>query len=257
MPDALSGIANYCFRWCERCPYTGHCTVFEMGARSGAENLRNRDLPRSFPALAGTYKDFLQRLGTQLQRDGIDLDVLESRPPLSMEELITHSRKVVLRYLQDSQWTRGLVRSANFDDPAVQAAHALNWYVITIGPKIQRSLKSRLESGNHPEDYFYADARRTAYLTLLCLSRSIAAITVVLECDIRPRVSLVNLAAEFVQLISSLRTIYPDVSLFSRPVWDDPAELVQQAAFYNGKPPLHPFQEGMWGYGGQRAPGGE
>src|SRR5688572_13257745 len=31
-PDLISGIYNYCDRWCERCPFTSRCLVFATEA---------------------------------------------------------------------------------------------------------------------------------------------------------------------------------------------------------------------------------
>ena len=30
-PNFISGIYNYCDRWCERCPFTARCMNFAMG----------------------------------------------------------------------------------------------------------------------------------------------------------------------------------------------------------------------------------
>ena len=30
-PDFISGIYNYCDRWCERCAFTSRCMNFAMG----------------------------------------------------------------------------------------------------------------------------------------------------------------------------------------------------------------------------------
>ncbi|PPK88164.1 hypothetical protein CLV84_1129 [Neolewinella xylanilytica] len=256
MTDQLSGIANYCFRWCERCPFTDRCGVYSLGRELGAEGRQQNTMPRAFPALSGSYADFLRRLEKQLMVDGVSLQELETDPPLPVAEIKSRSRSMVIEYLSASQWTRPLLQSANFDDPSVQAAHALNWYVVMLGPKVQRCLHSREETTEQGDGFFYEDARRTAYLTLLCLARATAAVTVLLERSVSPRSRLVGLVVQFIRLTESIRRVFPDVSLYPPPHWDQEPYLSEQLAFYGGVLPLHPFLEGMWRYGGERAPGG-
>jgi len=40
-PDLISGIYNYCDRWCERCPLTSRCLVF------ATEQVDQHDAPES------------------------------------------------------------------------------------------------------------------------------------------------------------------------------------------------------------------
>jgi hypothetical protein len=37
--DNISGIHNYCDRWCERCIYTSKCAVFESTSKLSSEQL--------------------------------------------------------------------------------------------------------------------------------------------------------------------------------------------------------------------------
>jgi len=45
-PDLISGIYNYCDRWCERCPLTSRCLVYateQVGHNGAIENHDNRN----------------------------------------------------------------------------------------------------------------------------------------------------------------------------------------------------------------------
>ena len=254
MAEQLSGIANYCFRWCERCPFTDRCGVYELGLQMGAEDPTRNELPRSFPAVSGSYRDFLARLDVQLALDGESVASLQREPTLTVQELNKRAKMLVLNHLKSSDWVLPLIRTADFSQPAVQAAHVLNYYTVVLGPKLQRALRSHEHSGRDPEDFYYADARHTAYLVLLILARTTAAVVVLLESSAGPRPVLLKQLREFLGFSGALRKLFPDVALFPRPFWDEEPWMTEQLAYFGGHPPLHPFREGIWSYGGGRAP---
>lgn len=253
MAEELAGIANYCFRWCERCPFTNRCGVYALGRQTGSEDLKPANLPRAFPALSGFYRTFLARLDRQLGPDGESVTSLEQKC-LTVEELKNRAKRWVVSHLNGSVWIMPLLRSADFTLPAVQAAHVFNFYTVVLGSKLQRVLRSHEICGDDSDDFHYVDARRTAYLVLLILARTTAALTVLLEKNAGPRDRLLTRVQEVSAFSASLRKLFPDVSLFARPYWDAEPWLSEQRAFYAGHPPLHPFREGLWSFHGSRAP---
>jgi len=42
-PDFISGIYNYCDRWCERCPFTARCLNYALG-RANHPDAASRDI---------------------------------------------------------------------------------------------------------------------------------------------------------------------------------------------------------------------
>ena len=254
MLDHLSGISNYCFRWCERCPFTRRCAVYSLGEQTA--DRQKFTLPAAFPALSGSYADFQRRLDLELQREGSSLLTIETEPALTTDQLSANCQNMVLDHLQASAWSQQWQQSEDFENPVVQAVHELNWYIILLGPKMQRALKSEEESADPRGDFYYFDARRTAYLVVVSLARVTAAVTVLLEHGIEPRQRLLELARRFLRLSVSLRSKLPDISLFPRPYWDHQPYRAEVVDFYGGKPPLNPFLEGMYAYRGERAPDG-
>ena len=254
MAEQLSGIANYCFRWCERCPFTDRCGVFELGRQMGAEDPKQHALPRSFPAVSGSYRDYMARLDRQLAPEHESVESLQRRTPPTVDEMNKRAKLLVLNHLRGSDWMLPLTRSADFSQPAVQAAHLFNYYTVVLGPKLQRALRSHEHSGQERDDFYYADARHTAYLVLLMLARTTAAGVVLLESSAAPRPLLLDHVRDFLDFSEGLRRLFPDVALFPRPYWDQEPWIAEQRTYYNGHPPLHPFREGLWSFGGDRAP---
>lgn len=256
MPTHLSGISTYCFRWCERCPFTLRCSVFEMGKQTGEASVRDYAVPRALPALSGSYPAFLERLDRQLAAEGLSVSAIQAGTSYTVASLRVQSRQIVLNYMSGSEWVQRILRLANYSSPAVQAAHVLNWYVLMLGPKIQRALKGWEESTEPHGDYYYQDSRRTAYLVLLATARATAAATVLLEDGTPPRPRLLEIVRQLIGISQGMRNIFPDVSLFPRPFWDYEPYTSEQLAYYDGHPPLDPFRDGLWSFSGQRAPGG-
>ncbi len=55
-PDLISGIYNYCDRWCERCPLTSRCLVYATEQEDN-DSPESRDI-RNEVILAKTQCDF-------------------------------------------------------------------------------------------------------------------------------------------------------------------------------------------------------
>src|SRR5713101_7921895 len=47
-PNFISGIYNYCDRWCERCPFTARCLSFAIQQEEGKAGARQRADNRGF-----------------------------------------------------------------------------------------------------------------------------------------------------------------------------------------------------------------
>jgi hypothetical protein len=61
-PRHISGIYNYCDRWCERCPFTLRCSVYAVGQAEGEGRIHERQHETLWPrleALAAAGKDVI------------------------------------------------------------------------------------------------------------------------------------------------------------------------------------------------------
>jgi len=74
----ISGIYNYCDRWCERCPQTSRCLNFALSeeefADPGTRDIKNEAFWRK---LSEVLSDTLQLLKEAAKEHGIDLEALE------------------------------------------------------------------------------------------------------------------------------------------------------------------------------------
>jgi len=73
-PDFISGIYNYCDRWCERCAMTARCMVFAMEQADGLtpeqRDVKNKafwkKIEESFHLSAGMLRDMAKERGLEL-----------------------------------------------------------------------------------------------------------------------------------------------------------------------------------------------
>jgi len=74
-PRHISGIFNYCDRWCERCPMTSRCSVFAItGEHYPALGARDEDNERFWEKLREVFQGTIEMIREDAERQGIDLD---------------------------------------------------------------------------------------------------------------------------------------------------------------------------------------
>lgn len=254
-------VSSYCDRWCERCPFTNRCSLVAFTDEHVPENLQDElvRLPNSFPALSGKFTDFLGRLELSLLKYRNSLSVIgygageEFPRPTGMSEdaLRELSMTVMLeaRNLRKAKWGPTLRQAPDFSRPDVQAIRNFHWYLGMVGPKFRRATMK--EEGAGETDF---DAQRTARLTHIILARVIVSATVLIEEHGQPAYEdLRTILEDCLRLLAGIRSSYPEVYLYPRPGFDDPAERKYLKTYYGGKPPVDPFQDGSWSPGG-RAP---
>ena len=77
-PRFISGIYNYCDRWCERCSFTSRCMNFAMGEEQFADP-ETQDLNNEafWEKLSETFQVTLDLVKEMAEEAGIDLDSLD------------------------------------------------------------------------------------------------------------------------------------------------------------------------------------
>lgn len=88
-PDFISGIYNYCDRWCERCPFTSRCLNFALSEEQFADpEARDIDNEAFWQKLTETFQVALDMLKEMAEQEGIDLDSLDVEEAVEEEQLI-------------------------------------------------------------------------------------------------------------------------------------------------------------------------
>src|SRR5947209_6260485 len=80
-PRFISGIYNYCDRWCERCPFTRRCMVYAMEEAEGTDP-ESRDLNNAayWDSLRDSFEQSIKLLHDMAAERGIDLNAEIEKP---------------------------------------------------------------------------------------------------------------------------------------------------------------------------------
>src|SRR5574341_771910 len=75
-PRFISGVYNYCDRWCERCPLTARCLVYATEREQDTEDPGSRDINnRAFwERVEETFREAREMLEEMMQERGIALE---------------------------------------------------------------------------------------------------------------------------------------------------------------------------------------
>ena len=164
--DLISGIYNYCDRWCERCPFTKRCLVFATEKADGAfddSEIDDINNARFWQKLESTFKQVRRMIVDWAEEEGIDLETLEDEVLLADREQQRHDAKehqlslAARRYAKLVQgWfeqeleierrvhddTTGAANSVEEDIDVSDAIEVIRWYQFFIPSKIFRALMS-------------------------------------------------------------------------------------------------------------------
>jgi hypothetical protein len=240
-PGLISGIYNYCDRWCERCPFTSRCLVFATEQEYESSDSDTNDI---------TNAAFWDRLSASLHEANRMINQWTSNQGLNMSDFIedeTASRqnrrqnienhplaRAGKRYANNAvDWFRNFEHNVVVDldlnseqlDEMRDAREIIEWYQYQIAVKTIRALASRREEASDDplegEEELPKDSDGSAKVALIGIDRSIAAWRLM-------QLSLPAVAASTVTLLMQLEVLrrriersFPEARGFVRPGFDE------------------------------------
>ncbi len=202
--DFISGIYNYCDRWCERCAFTLRCMNFAM-TREYADDPETSDITNEkfWQSLSEIFKTTREMLEESAAEMGIDLDAIDfeeasreegikdkvvknhecCRTAKKYGEMVTEffeseynpSLQVVGK--EETKNAAELQKIDRPDGPATldEMTEIIYWYQHFIYIKLMRSVHGTL--GDTPEilEEFPNDSDGSAKVALIAIDRSMAA----------------------------------------------------------------------------------
>lgn len=254
-PKLISGVYNYCDRWCERCPLTARCLVFKTerarSARRGSarDDAHNQqfwdDLSRSF-ALA------IHMVRRDAKKHGIDLDDPATIATVEIEERrrrrLAARRGSGLHRAATAYWKSaqallerltpelGAAEDAlnsqlrlEVGQPAAVAAQirdaleVVQWYLFFIDVKLQRAVSSRVDTQCESDDSYPSDADGSAKVALIAIDRSIAAWARLREFLDGEADAILDRLVQLERLRRASEREFPRARAFRRPGFDERA----------------------------------
>jgi hypothetical protein len=240
----ISGIYNYCDRWCERCAFTQRCGNYAFGKEleevmddpDGAQQLFYKHLDDEAP-VANAFVDDLDEAedadtAPEPEGFGEDLDHELRRESAKNHECVVSAKEY---YQLVSEWLKaaGVTHEENgtphlpprqaagtADDAAVQdALEVVLWFQYLIHVKLARAMSGMLDSVTGDE-FHSQDANGTAKVALIGMDRSISAWSLLLKAVPSMRTSTDRLIRILTGIRREVEELLPDARAYVRPGFD-------------------------------------
>ena len=222
-PDLISGIYNYCDRWCERCPLTSRCLVYATEQEDN-DLFENHDVRNAafWKKLGTIFQETREMIGDWARNAGVDLSAPinddachKRRRQLVDNHPLTNAGKKYANAASD--WFRDFdqtIEVSNTED----AREVIQWYQYQIAVKTIRALSGQKEE-------FEADCPNdsdgSAKVALVGIDRSIAAWRMMQISLPEREESIVPLILQLERLRRRLEKGFPEARGFIRPGFDD------------------------------------
>lgn len=243
----ISGIYNYCDRWCERCAFTSKCSAFAMDKQRGN---KTKDNPEAvLETVSENFKLAMEMLVHMAEEKGIDLNNLDDDVEYEMEEKKREefADKHILSILSKDYSDRGrnwfqenenalnnLSDKLNQDislgltnenilkdvDAIEDAIEVIHWFNFQIYVKLMRALRHG-ELDLEYEDLIQNDINGSAKVALKGTEKSLASWGVLLRNLPEQEDSILPILLLLEKIRTGILKTFPDVNKFIRPGFDE------------------------------------
>jgi len=248
-PKYISGIYNYCDRWCERCQFSSRCLNHTLVEEQFGDLQENDALNEAFwQRLSEILNSTLSLLKEMAKEEGLDLDRIDhdmngKRDDKISENglghLLTHASE---KYAQSvEEWLNAneylfhkkeeelnrirLVSSKN--DPASEAisindaTEVIRWYQYQICAKITRAIKGVSKEEESELGDFPKDSDGSAKVALIGIDRSISAWTILLSTFPEQKKQILSFIGSLQNTKDRVEMEFPQARAFVRPGFDE------------------------------------
>jgi len=238
----ISGIYNYCDRWCERCPQTSRCLNFSISEEEfsdpEARDIRNEAF---WKKLSGTFGEALELLRESAREWGIELETLDSKDDVeSMKakdatvknHLLCRAAKRYGGWVED--WFKEretlffeMAAAAREGVSLEEAIEVIRWYQYFVCAKVMRAVRGKVEEEEEECDEFPSDSDGSAKIALIAIDRSIAAWAVIQHYITDGDKEVIDLIAFLDGLREAMEETFPNARSFIRPGFDEIDPITQ------------------------------
>jgi hypothetical protein len=248
-PQFISGVYNYCDRWCERCPLTSRCLTYAMEQEEDAADPGSRDITnRAFwQRLEGILRETHEMLDEILRERGIELPPVDAEAEqaflLRHEDAREHPcAAAATEYAQgveawleaagprlqargealERQHRMGLssVDPEADADRLRDAVEVIQWYQHQIAVKILRAVGTTVQGDVVGDQLDQSDSNGSAKVALLGMDRSVAAWAELLRQMPDDEDRILPLLVTLGRLRRDVVATFPTARAFIRPGFD-------------------------------------
>jgi hypothetical protein len=237
-PDLISGIYNYCDRWCERCAFTSRCLVFATEQESSeSDEIQNNDIRNA--AFWNTLSEKLAEVrqlipqwaalalnnttnSTEEKKVRSQRNAVDNHP---LTKAGKHYANTASDWFRELDQTNQLTTAPTDRDcqdlqPVEDARQVIQWYQYQIAVKTMRALSSRNEEDSEHDNDFPKDSDGSIKVALIGIDRSIAAWRLMQLSLSDHAESIVPLILQLESLRNDLEVNFPQARDFLRPGFD-------------------------------------
>ena len=252
-PRFITGIYNYCDRWCERCPFTSRCMNFTMTEKQFSDP-ESRDIQNKafWNKLGEVFQTTLEMVKEMAAEQGIDLDAIdmeeeEKREQREQELAESHECSLAansytgmvdewfesatnLFQVKEDELNLELQAGIPEIDPSEEAEELheivdiIRWYQYQIYVKIVRAVKGTLEDELEILEGLPKDSDGSAKVALIGVDRSIGAWGRMLTHFPDREDETLDILVHLERLRRSLERDFPEARDFVRPGFDQPPQ---------------------------------
>lgn len=238
----ISGVHNYCDRWCERCPFTARCEVF-AAEQEMSDEAKDPTNPAFWENLKKSFEDILDMLNQKMAELGIEVDedaAPPAEPPAALVALKAQMREEAMRYAtavdaffkQNTDYFEGkgqeLAEQVEDGVPVdlerwqflQDAVEVVQWYQFFIPAKIDRAVGG-LAHEDEEDDVLQSDANGTAKVAMLALDRSLDAWEMIRGQFTEKADEIEEMQRHLQGLRTKMDELFPNWRVFHRPGFDD------------------------------------
>jgi len=243
-PNFISGIYNYCDRWCERCPFTSRCMVYATEKEDDDADPETRDITNEafWRKLALIFEETKQMMADWAEQAGVDISQVDEDADQRREKRRSDAAKDELAVAASnyastvSRWFTGFDQIINATDLAPneadmaelermeEAREVIHWYQYQIAVKLMRALSSRSDEVEWRDDFANDDPKDSdgsAKVSLIGISRSVSAWRLMQICLPERADSIIPMILELERLRQKTELRFPMARDFVRPGFDE------------------------------------
>jgi hypothetical protein len=235
----ITGIFNYCDRWCETCAFTSRCRVFaDMAETEGALDPTFKaivdapPLPEDLPPEPPKWlQELIEEMNAAASAPVSAAEIECSRPRLAPEHESIHVRAHAY-----CDRVHGWLRARDYfpvENPN-DARAVIGWFHTLIPAKIFRALTGLARDVPEERDW-PADHDGSAKVALLGIDRSHAAWLQLVDRGLASHSDVEPHIADLVWLGEKLERVFPRARAFVRPAFDEPDEVSKLLALDGGQ----------------------
>ena len=227
----ISGIFNYCDRWCERCPFTSRCANYSLGKELQLENndLSNEEFWDNMDALYAANLELLKEIIREHEidlTDEIDDIVIDRKQKDSpLFKLADKYAKNIYNWLNEnsSSIEKTVSRMTVDDKKNVVTLHdaieIIQWYCFFIPAKLRRAL-SGWDENSHDSEMTY-DNNGSAKIALVAVDRSVEAFSVLITNTNENQDDYLYFINILLKIKKLTERTFPNARSFIRPGFDE------------------------------------